>query len=287
MKYSSPVDAVIASVEIVAEELLGLLSLPELLDLAFIGTASEVYRWKPSRIVDFDAFLFTGQRGAAVGTVLLGAKERLQRELNGMDVDFDLKVIRGSFKPERMPSDRPVVLAHLGVYTDQLYLKDSCLKRWAWRKYPCRVEPQRLRRLAPNPPTRDDLLLGPGGVNERLGDLATGTTMMEEWILPSMESVVHVVTAKAPLFVEFCFASCAVSARHHARTRGYLEPDTLGNDEFFVWYDQNVLHTSTLLPLMEMKARSRDEGLAVFGSRPMLLAGEFLTTLASTLAAGG
>jgi hypothetical protein len=245
-------------------------------DVALIGNASEVYEWVPSRIVDLDCFVFVREMNAEAGIVLQNLRSELGRGLKSLGVDFELRIIRGMYKPDRGASDPPIVLLHLGAFTDETYLAESIVKRWAWRKYRCQVEGSRLARLAPRRPVLDDLLYGPGGVIDRLHDLHRGETVMSEWSIPELSVSTVSFDADSWVFTEFCYGSAATTARTHARVLGHGEADRLGNEEFFAWYDQNVLATRTLLPLMAMKGRARNEGFSAGASRPRELCTEFL-----------
>lgn len=263
--------------------LLGLLDHDGVTDLAFIGTASDRYEWRPSRIVDFDAFVFCERRGPAVGGLLDELRRRLAAALDDLGVDLELRVLRGAYKPDRHDDDRPIVLAHLGVFGEADYLDEPVTKRWAWRKYPCIREPGRLARLCPARPTRDDVLDGPRGIREKLRDLRAGATVMEEWVLPDLALVERVFRDGDAAFTEFCHGAVATGARHHARLLGYPEPDVLGNDDFFPWYDRSVLATESLLPLVDRKRRSRNEGFGALGAGSRPLAIDFLEAVARAL----
>src|SRR6266849_44028 len=46
---------------------------------------------------------------------------------------------------------------HVSLFTEEDYVKERSLLRWAWRKYSCVAEPAKLTRLAPAQPTVDEL----------------------------------------------------------------------------------------------------------------------------------
>jgi hypothetical protein len=279
VRQSGSLQGVTPAASLVRDAAHSLVAQSGVLDLAFIGSASELYEWKPSRIVDFDFFIFANELGRALGDALERMRQGMASRLDAMGVDFELRIIRGPYKPERTSSDRPIVLAHLGVFTDETYRTEAPTKRWSWRKYPCVVERHRLMRLSPRSVDLRDLLEGPEGVEAGLRDLIRGVTLMEEWILPELRTEVRSFDATSHVFVEFCHASVSTCARHHARVLGYTEPDRLSNEEFFPWYDRQVLSTSSLLPLAELKRRSRDEGFGSLGSSSRKLAIAFLGTL--------
>ncbi len=255
------------------------LSHDPLVDLVFIGNASDVYEWVPSRIVDVDCFVFTREYGARAGAVLVDLERRARREIETLGLDFELRLIKGAYKPDRRPAEPPIICAHLGLFDDRRYLAQPALHRWAWRKYRCVSEPGRLARLAPVRPTVDGVLHGPRGAAERLTDLGRGGTTMIEYVLPELAERRLDFAEGTPQFVEFCYASAASCARHHARALGYLEADTLGNAEFFAWYGASVLADESLQRLMTLKAQSRNAGYAGLGALPRELATRYLEAL--------
>ncbi len=254
-----------------------------IIDVALIGSAGGTYRWTPSRIVDFDCFVFVEALDNKAGTALQNLNDDLVNKLGKTGVDFELRIIRGSYKPNRTMADPPILLLHLGVFTDDSYLQEEACKRWAWRKYICQVEESRLARLAPSRPSLEDLLYGPRGVVERLADLNRGKTAMCEWLLPDLNSTEITIDHHSSVFVEFCYGSAATTARNHARILGYPEADRLENDQFFSWYQETVLPTKTLLPLMEMKRRARDEGATAGDTRPRELCTSFLKSVLAAI----
>jgi hypothetical protein len=267
--------SVTAAVKTLRDAILSLPGRGGILDVAFIGSASSVYQWIPSRIVDFDAFIFVERLDRGAGCEIARLEQDVRRRLDALDVDFELRIIEGSYKPQRTALQRPIVLAHLGVFDEPLYRSSRVVKRWSWRKYPCERDVERLARWCPHKPTPRDLLYDPGGVATMLKDLRRGETTMLEWKLPDLHTEVLRFDCETHVFAEFCHGAAATTARHHARLLNRLEPDRLGNNEFFLWYDANILRTSSLLPLMALKARSRNEG---FGhvSRSRELAIDFL-----------
>jgi hypothetical protein len=260
-----PPESVIVAVKLLREAILSLLRRGGILDVAFIGSASTVYEWIPSRIVDFDAFIFVDRLDRDAGNEIQRVQEDVRRRLDVLDVDFELRIIEGAYKPQRSALQRPIVLAHLGVFDERLYLNAPVVKRWSWRKYPCEKDVERLDRLCLRKPTALDLLREPSGVADTLNDLRRGTTSMLEWKLPDLHTEELCFDCESHVFVEFCHGAAATAARHHARLLDRDEADRLGNDKFFPWYNENVLRTSSLLPLMELKARSRNGGFGDVG----------------------
>lgn len=118
-------------------------------DLVFIGNSSEVYSWTPCFMVDIDVFLFADILTERLGDWLLDRAAWWRSHLDRQCIDFELRIIEGPYKPAIALLERPVIVLHLGVFTEQSYLASPPLKRWAWRKYPCLIEPSQLSRLAP------------------------------------------------------------------------------------------------------------------------------------------
>jgi hypothetical protein len=263
----------------VRSAVLGCLTSDVVDDVVFIGNSSEAYEWVPSRIVDFDCFVFTQSMQSGAGHVLHAAGEWAKREVDALGVDLELRVIRGAYKPDRTTHEPPIICIHAGVFDEIRYGAQPVLHRWAWRKYPGVVEPERLRRLAPSMPTLEDLTDGPRGVRERLTSLEARSTEMIELLLPSMAERRLQFTEGTPQFVEFCYSSAASCARHHARILGHAQADTLGNADFFAWYTRTVLADDSLTELVGLKARSRDAGFAGLGAAPRRLAISYLTRL--------
>lgn len=244
----------------VKQELRRLLTHVQVKDLAFIGNASDVYEWHPSKIVDLDAFLFTQTIGPVVGASILGLRDRLTATLADVDIDFELRIVKGAYKPERDAANDPIVVAHLGIFTEETYCREAAIKRWSWRKYPCEVDATRLARLSPDRPSVGDLRDGPRGVVERLRELRARTTQMTEWTLPDLGQESFDVAADDALFAEICLSAAATSARHHARVLGAAEPDELGNSAFVEWYSRNVLDSESYCELMRRKESARAAG---------------------------
>ncbi len=172
------------------------------------------------------------------------------------------------------------MFVHLAVYTDETYKEEAVRKRSSWAKYPCAVERQRLRRLSSGGVGPIDVR---GYAVKRLANLRAGETAMEEILLPSFASVTHRYGSDRPEFTEFCHAVVATAARLYARALGKVEADLLGNDAFFPWYDEVLLSSTSLLPLMGLKSLARSDGLSQASGQSVDLAVGFLETLLSRL----
>ena len=258
---------------------------PACIDVGFIGNTSGHYPSSLGQIVDFDAFVFVERMDQAAGRPLTDLRDRLTGECDARGIDFELRIIDGPYKPAISRPRRPVFVVHLGVFTEALYLASPPLKRWAWRKYRCEGDPERLARMAPSQQTLVDFIAGPKGLRHRCAAIESGSVDMTEWLLPSLTAVPLLVTPEQGNFVECCFAYAANTARNHARAVGAAEADQLGNEEFFRWYDKAVFRSPELLALMAQKAQSRVAGFELPVGRASELAIAYMRTLERALAA--
>ena len=64
---------------------------------------------------------------------------------------------------------------------------------------------------------------------------------------------------------------------------GFGEADSLPNETYFHWYDQNVLSCAGLLRLLEIKMQCRNKGFDVDKSMVQNLAVQYLKSLFVTL----
>jgi hypothetical protein len=237
-------------------------------DLAFLGNSSDVYSWTPCFMVDLDVFLFADVLDERLGSWLLDCEARWRAQLGRQCIDFELRIIEGPYKPAIARLERPIIVLHLGVFTELSYLASPPLKRWAWRKYTCLTEPGRLARLASPRPDLTELLSGPKGVDYRLHAIASGTVTMSELILPSFLEEAFSVSLGDLNFVECCFAYALSCARNHGRVLGFGEADSLPNEKYVQWYSENVLGSEHLLQIVQIKARCRNTGFHVDGADP-------------------
>ncbi|WP_256805526.1 hypothetical protein [Bradyrhizobium sp. Bra64] len=260
---------------------------PACVDVAFIGNTSGQYPSTPGLMVDFDAFVFVAAMNDAAGQPLAGLREQWTGICNARGIDFELRIVEGPYKPPVAVLHRPVVVVHLGVFTEQLYLAAPPLKRWAWRKYICEREPGRLARMAPSQPTLAEFVTGPKGLRERCAAIEAGSVTMTEWLLPGLQTRSFVVTQDDANFAECCFAYAANTARNHARTLGLAEADQLANSEFFPWYAEAVFRCPELVDLMNDKAACRDRGFVVEIAHARSLAIRYMRALQQHLTRGG
>ena len=258
---------------------------PACIDVGFIGNTSGHYPSSLGRIVDFDAFVFVERMDQVAGRPLADLRDWLTDEYDARGIDFELRIIDGPYKPAISQPRRAVFVVHLGVFTEALYLASPPLKRWAWRKYRCEEDPERLARMAPSQPTLTDFIAGPKGLRQRLSATESGSVAMTELLLPSLAAVPILVTPEQGNFVECCFAYAANTARNHARAVGAAEADQLGNSEFFRWYDKALFRSPDLLDLMAHKAHSRVAGFGLPVERARELAITYMRTLERALAA--
>jgi hypothetical protein len=236
---------------------------PSCIDVAFIGNTSGHYASGPGLMSDFDVFIFVARMDEAAGRPLADLRDRWSRECGARGIDFELRIVEGPYKPAIPSLRRPIFVVHLGVFTEALYFAAPPLKRWAWRKYRCEREPGRLARMAPSRPTLSEFVAGPKGLRERRMAIESGAVEMTEWLLPSLGTRRFLVKMEEVNFVECCFAYAANTARNHARVLALAEADQLDNSEFFPWYCEKVFRSPELAELMNHKAASRDQGLAL------------------------
>ena len=232
----------------------------QILDVSFIGNASEIYEWEPTPIVDLDVCLFVLQRDSRVGRWLGGLQRSLAERMNTAGIDFDLRLIRGPYKQVPLHIERPVIVVHMSVFTEEMYLERPKLLRWAWRKYSGVVDPTRLSRMAPERPTYQELLKGRSGVMQKLQSVESGSAPFLEYKLPDFTELIWTARLGEPLFAEYCLSAGATCARNHARVLARDEPDCLGNRDFVAWYDNNILSSAAFRALMDLKNKVRNEG---------------------------
>lgn len=231
-------------------------------DLAFIGNASDLYRWEPCGIVDLDVCLFVQRHDRSVGLWLLTLRKLIVESLRDKDIDVDLRIIRGAYKNAVIDLRSPSIVAHVSLFTEQMYLRRPILLRWAWRKYSCVIESGKLRRLAPARPDFNELLHGRAGVLQKLESIESGNAPLVELNLPDLNETRWSVHLGDPLFAEYCLSAAATCSRNHARVLGLSEPDALGNSAFAEWYDRTLIQSSPLLEVFRLKHLIRTHGYA-------------------------
>ena len=229
-------------------------------DLAFIGNASGIYPWEPCLMVDLDVCLFLGQMDETAGSWLAALRDRLGSIVSRRGIDFELRIINGPYKPPISALQRPVIVAHLAVFTEERYLKETANFRWCWRKYPCLVDEHLLLRLASHQPSLHEVVSSATGITDRLAVLESGRVVMKEWLLPDFRVVDLEVSARDANFAEYCFSAATTCARDHCRALEFDEADTLPNRAFFPWYQANVFPSEDLEQLLILKEHSRNEG---------------------------
>lgn len=236
------------------------LTLPFIEDLAFIGNASDIYTWEPTRIIDLDICLIVKTINCDVGFWLQKVKQRLLNQLKHLAIKLEFRIVRGPYKPTPYKIKQPIILAHGAVFTEKTYLEEAPLLRWGWRKYKCFIEEERLKRLAPSKPSIHELLSGPKGIEERLANISRGEAIMRERVLPSLKWKKLEFGVESYLFSEYCFAAGANTARNHVRVLGKKEADHLPNIVFFPWYYNKIFSSFELMQLIELKKRTRQKG---------------------------
>lgn len=251
-------------------------------DVAFIGNTSGAYDWEPAIIVDIDVFLFVEAKSIELGHWLLDLRDRLREAVDALGADFDLKVIRGPYKPAAWQLARPIVIAHVGVFTEPSYRRVAPATRWTWRKYRCVVEPDRLRGQAPAPPNWQELH---ALADRKLFRIRAGRVTITEWELPGFGEQRQEFTPDHPIFAEYCLTGPLVCARVHGRILGRAEADHLGNRDFVKWYRREILDTAALEELLALKETARQRGYAGLIPSVRELASQYFTELIELIGA--
>jgi hypothetical protein len=251
-------------------------------DVAFVGNASGLYTWIPGVITDLDVCLFVERRDRHVGIWLKEMRARLGRDLLAEGTEFELRIVRGPYKQTMSTPGRPSIVAHTGVFTDELYLQLTGMLRWAWRKYRCHIDSERMARLATAKPSLEEFLEGRGGVLRRLQTIHSGQAPMAEYLLPEFEENTWTTIEGEPLFAEYCLASAATCSRNHARIQDRTEADALDNLDFAAWYTRNFFASKELHELFRLKERVRYDGYAEAVSKAPALALSYLSNLYSS-----
>jgi hypothetical protein len=247
-----------------------------ILDMAFIGNTGDVYRWQPALIIDIDICLLVKQRDKRVGMWLLDTGRTIARALEEKNMNFELRIIRGPYKPTPEIVTRPEVLAHVAVFVEGNSNLQPGTFPWALRKYKCLKEPDRFAKFPYSKPNPGELLKV---IQRKLSRIQNGIMRMDEWRLPNFNRVDLEFTADEPIFAEYCFNAGACCARNHARVLNKKEADSLENETFFPWYNENVFPSPALLDLMALKRKARNHGFAGMTPKARRLAGIYLKSL--------
>lgn len=245
-------------------------------DIAFIGNTCDVYHWQPGLIIDIDIWLLVKQRDKRVGMWLLNTGRVIERSLKEKNMNFELKIIRGPYKPTPVLITRPEVLAHVSVFIEDNFIRETGTFPWALRKYKCLKEPDRFAKIPYSKPNPGELLRV---IQRKLSRIQDGIIKMTEWRLPNFNRVELEFTVDEPIFAEYCFNAAACCARNHARILNMKEADLLANERFFPWYNENVFHSPTLSDLMALKRKARNFGFAGMTSKARQWAGSYLKSV--------
>jgi hypothetical protein len=236
-----------------------------LLDVAHIGNTGNAYPWTPALIADVDMWCLVKDFSPTIGGWLRESNEQVARALAKRGIKLEVRAIDGPYKPVRTLEEPPILFGHLLLDTSDTYLRRNSLTRWAWRKYECLVVPSRLRELA-SLPSVNDLLSAEWGIDDCISKLTRESVTMPEWQLPDLVRTSETITVRNPRFLEFAFYAATTCARNHARVLRFLEPDQLPNQEFFLWYDNNVLRSTELMWIVRTKQLVR-EGLTTVSAK--------------------
>jgi hypothetical protein len=228
-------------------------------DVGFIGNTSGVYAWEPALILDIDMCLFVTKKDAVLGHWLLAQRDHLRAALDRLGIDFELKVLRGPYKPAAWQLARPVAIAHLAVFTEDAYAQEPQALRWSWRKYRCVVEPSRLSSDRGQPPGWAELR---EMATRKRTRIRAERVQMTEWELPEFTTRVWEFDARHPVFVHYCLFFPLLCARTHGRVLGRPESDSLGNRDYVTWYRRELIASAALEEIQRLNARARQHGYA-------------------------
>jgi hypothetical protein len=254
-----------------------------IVDVGFIGNTGGFYMWEPALIVDIDVCLFVRQKDATLGRWLFARREEMRAAVDRLGMDFDLRVLRGPYKPAQWQLARPIAIAHLAVFTKEGYAQEPPTLRWSWRKYRCVVEPSRLgvdQGEAPGWPELREM------ATRKRARIQAGRVQMTEWELPDFALRQWQFDADHPVFVEYCLAAALLCARNHGRVLGRPESDRLGNRDYVAWYRREVLPTEALEGIQGLKEHARQHGYAGLMPQARDHAEKYLQELLSRIPTG-
>jgi len=253
-------------------------------DVGFIGNTSGVYVWEPAQVLDIDVCLFVTKKDAVLGQWLLQQRDHIRSELDRLGIDFELKVLRGPYKPAGWHLARPVAIAHLAVFTEEAYVQEPQALRWSWRKYRCVVEPSRLNSGCGQPP--EWLELREMAARKR-ARIRAERVQMTEWELPDFTARVWEFDAHHPVFVQYCLTAPLLCARNHGRVLRRPESDSLGNRDYVAWYRRELLASAALDEIQRLNDRARQHGYANLLPQAQSYAETYLEELLQRIPAGG
>lgn len=268
------------AIEITQAELRAGIGHAGIIDVAFIGNTSDTYIWEPAMIVDIDVCLFVESTDSRLGHWLLALRDRLQVAIAALGADFELKVVRGPYKPAAWRLSRPIVVAHIGVFTKESYQQATLAIRWSWKKYRCVVEPDRLFWAAQEPPHWRELR---AMAERKLSRIRAERVQMAEWELPEFVERNRAFTPDHPVFAEYCLAGPLVCARIHGRILRYAEADQLSNRDFVRWYRREILDVAVLEELLDLKEVARQRGYEGLIPTVSELASRYFTALLQSI----
>lgn len=251
----------------------------QLMDLAHIGNTSEYYNWEPAWVVDVDLWLLIKKMNESIGKYLQTKIDELQNDFKESEVEFELGLVDGPYKPAQKTYKKPVIFLHLLVDTPSSYSQRSKLTRWCWRKYECDNYTKRLAEYSPDQPNMNDLLYCDFGINDCLQKIKQKYFSLTIKELPTFQKNTISFTGEDLLFLEFCFYACLTTARNHARILDYEAPDKLDNAQFFPWYRENIFDSNELSHVYNQKCHARKKGYAKVDQNIHQSALEYLTNL--------
>ncbi len=93
VRYLAELGGVRLAVDMVKQRLVRLTATDEVVDVAFIGNASSLYEWVPTRVADVDCLLFVRELSPSVGRLLDDQRSSIRARLAELAIDFELRII--------------------------------------------------------------------------------------------------------------------------------------------------------------------------------------------------
>jgi hypothetical protein len=256
-------------------------------DLAFLGAASEIYRWRPCQNAEIDVCFLIDDFSERCGGALKDVSDSLCKELTDDGFDYDFRIVRGPYKRTSDDIARSCVVIHAAVFTEEGYKAEAPqLLKWSWRKYSCIVRESFFKECAPERPLIRELLHGKLGIDERIRNIQADNLVLAERSLPSLVWRPLEVPMCDNLFTEYCIAAAADTARNHGRVLGIAEADTMSNEEYFRFYAGKIFQSQEFRELMEIKRVVREQGYRGFGREAKRTAMAYLVALKNSLQSG-
>jgi hypothetical protein len=256
-----------------------------IIDVAFLGAASDIYPWEATDHPEMDLCVFVKELSPACGGELFSINETIRADLAAFGSAYEFRIIRGPYKRTPDSFQNSTFVVHAAVFTEESYLREtSSMLRWSWKKYECVAQLDRLRQWATRRPTLGELLNGPFGIEDRLARIESRLVILSEVVLPTFNRIPLKITHTDNLFTEYCIAASADIARNHGRVLGREEADRLANWEYFKWYDDQIFHCEAFVDIIDIKRTARRIGYSGLADSAERRSREYLCSLRAHLA---